>query len=180
VPSDRLGVVWNIRQGLSLLAHCSCRQNSSIVSIIPVTWGEPLVRDTNFCILVMAPPSARSILSLLEKVSHLQLVVCFSVEELVLASRNERYAVVLLPADDLISHEWWALWGAVSSLDPRPSILVYALKSDFKIWAGVMAAGGFDVITAPFTEEKIGHALRSAEDDFQRKLASSGARGSEV
>jgi hypothetical protein len=62
--------------------------------------------------------------------------------------------------------------GAVSLLDPRPSILVYALKSDFRIWAGVLAAGGFDVITAPFTQEKFSHALHSAEDDFHRKATS--------
>jgi hypothetical protein len=100
---------------------------------------------------VLVPPSFRSILDHLEKASHLQLVVCFSVEELVVASGKERCAILLLPADHVVSHEWWALWGAVSILDPRPSILVYALKSDFRIWAGVLAAGGLDVITAPFT-----------------------------
>jgi hypothetical protein len=130
-----------------------------------------LDRKSNFCVLVLLPPSFRSILGQLEKASHLQLVPCFSVEELVLASGRERYAVVLLPAEDVAPHEWWTLWGAVSLLNPRPSILVYALKSDSRIWAGVLAAGGFDVITAPFTEEKISHAIHSAEDHFRRILA---------
>jgi len=74
----------------------------------------------------------------------------------------------MLPADDLMSHEWWAVWGAIRSLTPRPSILVYSLKKDFRLWAGVLAAGGSDVIAAPFTKEKIEYALRSAADDFER------------
>ena len=139
---------------------------------MPVIYREPLVSQTNFCVLALAPSSFRSILRHLEKASPLRLVVCFSVEELVLASRNGRYAVTLLHAEGPISHDWGALRGAVSSLEPRPSILVYALSRDVRIWAGVSATGRFDVITAPFTEEKIGYALRSAENDFQRKLRS--------
>ena len=139
---------------------------------MPVICCEPFVSQTNFCVLALVPSSFRSIPRHLEKASPLRLVVCFSVEELVLASRNGRYAVTLLHTEGLISHDWWTLWGAVSSLEPRPSILVYALSRDVRIWAGVSATGGFDVITAPFTEEKIGYALRSAEDDFQRKHSS--------
>jgi hypothetical protein len=139
---------------------------------MPITWGERMTSEKTFCILALVPPSLRSILDELKKAAHMRLVVCFSVEELVRVSKQSRYAVVLLPADDLASHEWWSLWGAVSLLDPRPSILVYSLKSDFRIWAGVLAAGGFDVITAPFTQEKFSHALHSAEDDFHRKATS--------
>jgi hypothetical protein len=87
---------------------------------MPVICCEPLISQTNFCIFALVPSSFRSILSHLEKTTPLRLVVCFSVEELVLASRNGRYAVALLPAEGLISHEWWALWGAVSSLGATP------------------------------------------------------------
>jgi hypothetical protein len=125
-----------------------------------------MTSEKTFCILALVPPSLCSILDALKRAAHMRLVICFSIEELVRVSKQGRYAVVLLPSDDLASHEWWSLWGAVSLLDPRPSILVYALKSDFRIWAGVLAAGGFDVITAPFTQEKFSQALHSAEDDF--------------
>ncbi|WP_263358155.1 hypothetical protein [Acidicapsa ligni] len=86
-------------------------------------------------------------------------------------SRQAKYSVVLLPADNLASHEWCSLWGVVSLLDPRPSILVYTLKSNSRMWASVLAAGGFDVITTPFSYEKFSDALLSAEDDFNRRIA---------
>ena len=127
-----------------------------------------MASETAFCILALIPPSLRSILPLLEASSHLPLVVCSDVEEFVPASKERKYAVLMLPADDLMSHEWWAVWGAIRSLTPRPSILVYSLKKDFRLWAGVLAAGGSDVIAAPFTKEKIEYALRSAADDFER------------
>jgi len=132
-----------------------------------------LAFETTFCALALIPPSLRSILTVLKVSSELPLVVCSNVEEFALASKNRRYAVVLLPADDVTSPEWWSLWGAISALDPRPSILVCSLASDFRLWAGVLAAGGSDVITAPFTEEKLSYTLRSAAHDFhQRRLAS--------
>jgi FixJ family two-component response regulator len=129
-----------------------------------------MASETNFCVLALILPSLRSLLADLEKASHLRLVVCSNVEEFVLAPKDRRYAVVLLPADGIISHEWWSLWGAISCLDPRPSILVYSLRNDVRIWAGVLAAGGLDVIAAPFTTEKFNYALRSAANEFQRKL----------
>ena len=132
-----------------------------------------MASETTFYILALIPPSLRSILTLLKASSQLPLIVCSDVEEFVLASRNRKYAVVLLPADNVTSTEWWSLWGAISALDPRPSILVCSSTSDFRLWAGVLAAGGSDVIAGPFTEEKLGYALRSAAHDFhQRRLAS--------
>ena len=133
------------------------------------TWGEPLASETTFCVLALIPPSLRSILTVLKASSRLPLVVCSNIEQFVLASKNRKYAVVLLPADNVTSSEWWSLWGAISTLDPRPSILVCSLTSDFRLWAGVLAAGGSDVITAPFTEEKLDYALRSAAHDFHQR-----------
>jgi hypothetical protein len=138
------------------------------------TWGKPLAYETTFCILALIPSSFRFLVSLLEKSSPLPLVVCSDVEEFVRLSKKNIYAVVLVPAEGISSHEWWSLWGAIRSLDQRPSILVCSLDNDFRLWAGVLAAGGFDVISAPFTAEKMQYALHSAADDFQRKF---GLRG---
>jgi hypothetical protein len=139
--------------------------------VIPVIWGEPLAFETYGSILALVPPSLDFVLTLLEKTTPLPLSICSNVEAFVLTTRDKKYAVVLLPADGIIPHEWCSLWGAISCLDPRPSILVYSHTNDSRIWAGVLAAGGFDVITPPFTEEKISYAMRSAADDFRRKLA---------
>jgi DNA-binding NtrC family response regulator len=139
---------------------------------MPVSWNEPINCDSTFWILALVQPSLRSILDKLKNADNMRLVVCSTVEELVRVWRQAKYSVVLLPADNLASREWFSLWGVVSLLDPRPSILVYALTSDSKMWASVMAAGGFDVITAPFSHEKFSLALQSAEDDFHRRIAS--------
>jgi DNA-binding NtrC family response regulator len=54
-------------------------------------------------------------------------------------------------------------------MEPRPSILVYAEKSDFSMWAGALDAGAFDLIVAPFTVEKLREAILSAGADFAQR-----------
>jgi hypothetical protein len=123
-------------------------------------------------ILALVRPTLRSILDDLKATTQPHLRLCITVEEFVRLARETQYSVVLLPADDLPSHHWCSLWGVVSLLNPRPSILVYTLQNDSKIWASVLAAGGYDVITAPFTHEKVGQLIESAEDCFHRRLSS--------
>jgi FixJ family two-component response regulator len=58
----------------------------------------------------------------------------------------------------------------ITTLDPRPSILVYTLESDFSMWSGLLEAGAFDVLVAPFTQAKLTEAIEAAAQEFQTRL----------
>jgi DNA-binding NtrC family response regulator len=84
------------------------------------------------------------------------------------------FHVALLPAA-LPDADWWALWGSISLLNPRPALLVYAHTANFQLWSGVLEAGGYDVIVAPFTDQEIQGAVRRAAENFEdRRLAGNG------
>jgi FixJ family two-component response regulator len=76
--------------------------------------------------------------------------------------------VALLPAT-LPDSDWWALWGSISLLNPRPAILVYAQTADFQLWSGVLEAGGYDVIVEPFTDQEIQGAVIRAAASFEER-----------
>jgi DNA-binding NtrC family response regulator len=97
------------------------------------------------------------------------LTICVSTNELAEKSVEDVFAVALVPAGGLPPEEWWSVWGLVTSMEPRPCILVYAEKSDFSMWAGALDAGAFDLIVAPFTVEKLREAILSAATDFAQR-----------
>ena len=146
------------------------RIESSYGEVMPVSSNKPIHGTSPYYMLALVQPALRSILDDLKASSDMLLVLCITVEEFMRLSKEAQYSAVLLPADNIASHQWCSLWGVVSLLNPRPSILVYTLERDSRIWASVLAAGGFDVITAPFTHEKVMLALQSAEDHFHRKF----------
>ena len=77
---------------------------------------------------------------------------------------GEAFHVALLPASLPNTEDWWAIWGDVVMLSPKPAILVYAHSATFQLWSGVLEAGGYDVIVEPLTDEKLRDALlRAAE-----------------
>lgn len=76
------------------------------------------------------------------------------------------FEVAILPAA-LPDAEWWALWGELCLLTPRPSILVYARRATFQLWAGVLESGAYDLITEPFSEEEIQDAVTRALQNFK-------------
>ncbi|QHN02818.1 response regulator [Granulicella sp. WH15] len=77
---------------------------------------------------------------------------------------GETYHVVLLPASMPRPDDWWAIWGDLVMLSPKPAILVYAQTATFQLWSGVLEAGGYDVIVEPLTDEKLREAvLRAAK-----------------
>ena len=80
---------------------------------------------------------------------------------------GEIYQVVLLPASLPNTEDWWAIWGELVLLSPKPAILVYAPTATFQLWSGVLEAGGYDVIVEPLTDAKLKEALlRAAESYF--------------
>jgi FixJ family two-component response regulator len=97
------------------------------------------------------------------------LTICGSADDFAQSSRQKVYAVAIIPAS-LPAHDWWTLWGMLATMEPQPSILVYTLSSDFPMWSGVLEAGGFDVLVAPFTEANLRRAIDSAADYFYQRL----------
>ena len=75
---------------------------------------------------------------------------------------GEEYQVVLLPASLPGTEDWWAIWGDVAMLRPKPAILVYAHTATFQLWSGVLEAGGYDVIVEPLSDDKLREALLRA------------------
>jgi FixJ family two-component response regulator len=92
-----------------------------------------------------------------------------SVEEMVHDFDEAFYAVALIPATGFSPEEWWAIWGFLNDMDPRPNIIVYALRSDFEMWTSVLEAGCFDLIVAPFTVDKLRRVIESAFAEFARR-----------
>ncbi len=78
------------------------------------------------------------------------------------------YQVALLPAA-LPDTDWWALWGEISLLNPRPEILVYAHTTSFQLWSGVLEAGGYDIIAEPFSDEELQCAVLQAAKSFEER-----------
>ena len=81
---------------------------------------------------------------------------------------GEIYQVAILPAS-LPDMDWWTIWGELALLDHRPAILVYARTVTFQLWAGVLEAGGYDVIVEPFTREKLRDAVLRAARSFEQQ-----------
>jgi hypothetical protein len=83
-----------------------------------------------------------------------------------LIREGEAYHVVLLPASLPNTEDWWAIWGELLMLSPRPVILVYAPTASFQLWSGVLEAGGHDVIVEPLTDAKLKDALLRAAESY--------------
>jgi FixJ family two-component response regulator len=120
-------------------------------------------------VLALVPYGMQEAMRCLLEAASDSLTACISTDELAQKSPEHAFAVVLVPAGALPPEEWWSLWGLVTSMEPRPSILVYAEKSDFSMWAGALDAGAFDLIVAPFTVEKLREAILSAATDFTQR-----------
>ena len=91
-------------------------------------------------------------------------------EELGYLVRNgEVYQVALLPAVLPEGIDWWTIWGELAHLTRRPSILVYTQSANFHLWAEVLDAGGYDVVTEPFTRETLREAVLRAAWSFDQK-----------
>jgi len=80
------------------------------------------------------------------------------------------YHVALVPAA-LSENGWWALWGEIALLHPRPEILVYAQNASFELWSGVLEIGGHDVIAEPFSGDELRRAVSRAASSFAERCS---------
>lgn len=116
--------------------------------------------------LALIPFQMEPFLQELKGVAFKGIKRCTSIDEIVHGAAEQAYAVVLIPASGISPEQWWSFWGFLQAMEPPPSILVYALRSDFEMWSSVLDAGGFDVIVAPFTADKLRSAISAAFADF--------------
>ena len=87
-----------------------------------------------------------------------------------LVGEGDIFNVAIFPGT-LPNADWWALWGELCLLNPRPAILVYARAATFELWTSVLDLGGYDVIVEPFSELEIQEASCA-----QRKVSETGSR----
>jgi len=127
--------------------------------------SDEVVADT----LALVPDGMQPHMAELRAATPGPLRLCATVQELVCESAERIYAVALIPSTGFLPEEWWTTWGCLNDMEPRPSVLIYALRSDFEMWTSVLESGGFDVIVAPFTAEKLRKAIASAVAEFSRR-----------
>lgn len=127
-------------------------------------------------ILAYVPDSMKPQMGELNRLATHALTVCDRPEDLARLAKRSSYAVVLLPAD-LPTHQWLSTWALMITLEPRPSILVYARESDFSMWSGLLEAGAYDVIVGPFTLVKLLEAIESAVREFRARSPEESAEG---
>lgn len=122
-------------------------------------------------ILALIPDQMQPQMEELESAATGRLTCCHKMPTFVQHLGRFAYAVVLLPAT-LLSQEWWSVWRVINTLEQRPSILIYVLHSDFRTWSGILEAGCFDVVVAPFTHQKLQAAISAAANDFNVRMKS--------
>jgi DNA-binding NtrC family response regulator len=128
-----------------------------------------MTQEPTLHILALVPDGMQDVMRGLQRAAAGSLTACVSTGELAQKSLEQTFAVALVPAGNLPPEEWWSVWGLITAMEPQPSILVYAEKSDFSMWAGALDAGAYDLIVAPFTVEKLREAILSAADDFAQR-----------
>jgi DNA-binding NtrC family response regulator len=129
------------------------------------------VTEANEAVHVFALASAEMQRELRRQLAPLGVTVVFieRAAELSYITRGQTsFHVALLPAA-LPDADWWALWGSISLLNPRPALLVYAHTANFQLWSGVLEAGGYDVIAEPFTDREIQGAVLRAAASFEER-----------
>lgn len=87
-----------------------------------------------------------------------------------LARAGKTFSVAVVPAT-LPDAGMWAMWGQLRLLNPRPEILMYARGPNFRVWSGVLEAGGYDVLAEPFSVEELYQAVIKAKLAFEQRVA---------
>ena len=75
---------------------------------------------------------------------------------------------VVLTDPHLPDGDWKQLTAEARRLERPPSIIVVSDASDWKLWADVLTAGGYDLLTKPWTPESVGWMVESAYRRWQR------------
>jgi FixJ family two-component response regulator len=119
-------------------------------------------QDASATILALVPLSMEADMEALPAAVGAGLKRVTSSAEFMEACVETTYAVVLLPASDFELKQWWSIWGCVYSMERRPAILVYTIHGDFGMWSSLLDAGVYDLIVAPFTEEKLRLSFQEA------------------
>jgi DNA-binding NtrC family response regulator len=95
----------------------------------------------------------------------------------VLPASTCRQAVPLLLGDEvpvlvtdpvLPDGDWRTLMSEARRLRTPPSIVVISDTSDWRLWTDVLSAGGFDLLSKPWTPETAAWTLQSAFRRWQR------------
>jgi len=132
------------------------------------------VTETHEAVRVFALASAEMQSELRRQLAPLGVTPVFierAVELSNITRDRDFFHVALLPAA-LPDSDWWALWGSISLLNPRPALLVYAHTANFQLWSGVLEAGGYDVVVEPFSDREIQGAVVRAAASFEERRQS--------
>ena len=85
-----------------------------------------------------------------------------------LEREGNAFQVALVPAT-LSEITWWELCSTLASFKSKPELLIYSPTASFQLWAGVLDAGGYDVITEPFSSERLRAAILGALESFESR-----------
>jgi DNA-binding NtrC family response regulator len=122
-------------------------------------------------VLALVSNEIRAALERKAPLHRLEIAFIESASELAaLLHEGRTFSVAILPAT-VPDKGIWALWGQITLLNPRPEILICAPSADFPTWAGVLDAGGYDILVEPYSAEEFLSAVIDAEKTFQQRLA---------
>src|SRR6478672_4232051 len=98
-------------------------------------------------------------------VEVLQALTC---EQTVMMVRSNRTPVILC-AESSNGSDWRALLRALEDVPLPPSVIVLRSSPDPKLWADVLTAGGFDVVSQPFEFDSLLWTVLAAHRRWERK-----------
>jgi DNA-binding NtrC family response regulator len=75
---------------------------------------------------------------------------------------------VLVTDPVLPDGDWKGITNEITRLRTPPSVIVVSDSSDWRLWADVLSAGGFDLLSKPWTPETVAWTLQSAFRRWQR------------
>ena len=98
--------------------------------------------------------------------SHQDLEICMTADEFVAKCAHSQYDVAILPSGVLSLHDRILLQSYLTSLELRPSIILYSSTSASLPWPGWLDAEDITILTSPFTEARLRDVISHATEEF--------------
>jgi DNA-binding response OmpR family regulator len=89
-------------------------------------------------------------------------------EQTIMTVRSNRSPVVVC-TESFNGSDWRALLRALEDVPVPPSVIVLRSSPDPKLWADVLTAGGFDVVSQPFEFDSLLWVVMAAQRRWERK-----------
>ncbi len=101
---------------------------------------------------------------------NLQLQFTRSFPETEIALKLSSFEVVISESRLCDGYRWTDLLHVMQKLQYPPPLIVADRLADESLWAEVLNLGGFDLLTKPFDEKEVMHAVSTARRRYENEL----------